>query len=292
MPRHLAEEPGSANLVSTLMTTLTNDTPRFRNSPMVETILGVQFKPLRSFRANHYGWFWSKFLVEAGWVVVAEERLLPTYVERFDDLKLLLTQPSGDDEPVTGVRMKMRNPANKRTLQLQPDKLYYGWNRQGDEPFSYAEAKADFTELVQRFANFATDSGLGSLEPNLWEVAYVNHIPSGPLWTEPTDWHKVFPKFFPAASPEARGLRFASYDGHWHFEIEPCLGRVHAQVAKVVMNQGTQASLMLKLTGRGAIGGGGAVDWSTGLDLGHQSCFDLFCAAISDDAKREWGFDK
>lgn len=274
------------------MTTTTNISPRFRNSPMVETILGVQFKPLRAFRSSHYGWFWSKCLAESGWAVVADESLLPTYVERFGDLKLLLEQLSGDDEPVVGLRMKMRNPAKRRTLQLQPDKLYYGWNRQGGEPFDYAEAKADFAELVSSFTNFAAQSGLGSLEPNLWEVAYVNQIPSGQLWTDPRDWHRVFPKFFPAVSPEADGLRFASYDGHWHFEIEPRLGRVHAQVAKVVMNQGAQASLLLKLTGRGAIGAGGSVDWSAGLDLGHQSCFDLFCAAISDDAKREWGFNE
>lgn len=258
---------------------------------MVETILGVQFKPLRAFRSSHYGWFWSKYLEETGWVVVADEPLLPTYVERFGDLKLLLEQPSGD-EAVIGLRMKMRHPTNKRTLQLQPDKLYYGWNRRGTDGFEYAEAKADFATLLQGFANFAAESGLGTLEPNLWEVAYVNQIPSGQLWVEPADWHQVFPKFFPSTGPEAGGLRFASYDGHWHFEIEPCLGRVHAQVAKVVMNQGAQASLLLKLTGRGAIGVEGSADWSTGMDLGHRSCYDLFCAAISDEAKREWGFNE
>lgn len=258
---------------------------------MVETVLGVQFKPLRAFRANHYGWFWSKYLAASGWAVVAEERLLPTYVERFDDLKLLLTQPCGDDEPVPGVRMKMRNAARERTLQLQPDKLYYGWNRQGTEPFDYRSAKAEFAELVEGFTGFAVESGLGPVEPNLWEVAYVNQIPSGRLWAEPTDWHRVFPRFFPAASPEASGLRFASYDGQWHFEIEPRLGRVHAQVAKVVMNRGARASLLFKLTARGAVGVGGSTDWPTGLDLGHQSCYDLFCTAISDEAKLEWGFN-
>ena len=257
---------------------------------MVETILGVQFKPLLAFRSSHYGWFWSKYLAESGWVVAGEERLLPTYVEKFGDLKLLLTQPSGDDEPAAKVRIKMRNASHERTLQLQPDKLYYGWNRRGSEPFDYASAKADFAKLVETFAGFATESGLGLLEPNLWEVAYVNQVPSGRLWSEPSDWHRVFPKFFPAAGPKADGLRFASYDGHWHFEIEPRLGRVHAQVAKVVMNRGDQASLLFKLTARGAVGVEGSADWLTGLDLGHQSCYDLFCDAISDEAKSEWGF--
>ncbi len=262
--------------------------PEFVNPPTVETVLGVQFEPIRGFRSHHYGWFWREYLNAKGFRNVSDERLLPTYVEAFDVPKLNLTKAENPEDKL-GIRMKARSEDRSRTLQLQPNKLYLSWNRLNSEAPRYATVKPQFTELVADLNSFAASAGLGPLQPNLWEVQYVNQIPSGELWEEPRDWHRVLPTLFPQVDPSITGLRFATYSGEWHFEIEPKLGRVHVRVAKMIANHLEAPVLYLSLIARGEIGPNGSPDLATGMDLGHDACIRLFLELTSPAAHHAWG---
>lgn len=262
--------------------------PEFSNAPTVETVLGVQFDPLRGFRSNHYGWFWREYLSGKGFTTVSDENLLPTYVEEFGVPKLKLTKKR-DSEDVIGVRMKTRTEDRGRTVQLQPDKLYLSWNRLNPQAPRYSSVKTEFMTLFHNLNEFAANASLGPVLPNLWEVHYVNQIPPGRLWTEPRDWYRVFPTLFPAIDPSVAGLRFATYSGEWHFEIQPEKGRVHVRVAKMVMNQSTTPTLYLSLLARGEIGPSGSPDLDTGLETGHTACIRLFFELTSSEAHNEWG---
>ncbi len=259
--------------------------PDFEHPPTVETVLGVQFDALRGFRSNHYGWFWHEHLADRGFRDVSDENVLPTYQEPFGDLRLQLTRKIvGPDR--WAVRMKARREKS-RTVQLQPDKLYYSWNRLDSNAPRYAAVRGEFLDLVDELRRFAEKGGIGPVKPNLWEVQYVNQIPPGPLWQEPREWHRVLPTLFPPGDPAATGTRFATYSGEWHFEIEPSQGRVHVKVAKMVMNQAEAPTLFLSLTARGEIGGG-TPDIETGIDLGHAACVRVFLQLTSIDAHNYW----
>jgi len=259
--------------------------PDFNRPPIVETVLGVQFAPLQAFRSHHYGWLWRELLLGEGWAPVADEKPLPEYAERFDDIHLKLTRP--DPAPnALRVRLKLRSPDRTRTIQLQSDKFYYSWAREGKSAPGYAAVRPEFDRLFGAFQGFAASAGLGDVRPNLWEVMYVNQIPAGQLWTEPKDWHRVLPTLFPPTGPGAEGIRFATYQGDWHFEIEPKRGRIHVRVAKMVMNQRPDPVLYIHLTARGQTDD--ETDWAGGLALGHDSCVRLFCGITSDEAQREW----
>lgn len=262
--------------------------PEFSSPPTVETVLGVQFEPLRGFRSGHYGWFWRDHLAGLGFNSLSDEKPLPNFVEAFGDPKLKLTRQA-DTLDSTAVRMKARTPDRGRTVQLQPDKLYYSWNRLNNSLIRYADVKPDFLALVGNLNEFVANASLGPVGPNLWEIHYVNQIPQGRLWQEPRDWHRVLPTLFPTADPSVDGVRFATYAGEWHFEIEPECGRVHVKVAKMVLNQETTPVLYLSLLARGEIGGRGAPDLESGLELGHKSCVQLFMALTSPKAHTEWG---
>jgi len=262
--------------------------PEFSNAPTVETILGVQFAPLRGFRSNHYGWFWNEYLKAKGFKAVSDESLLPTYIEEFGVPKLHLTR-KGDGEDILGVRMKARTEDRSRTVQLQPDKLYLGWNRNNPQAPRYASVKTEFMALFDNLNEFATVASLGPVQPNLWEVHYVNQIPPGRLWSEPRDWHRVFPTLFPSTDPSISGFRFATYSGEWHFEIQPEKGRVHVRVAKMVMNQSATPTLYLSLLARGEIGSKNSDDLVTGMETGHAACTRLFLELTSPEAHAEWG---
>ena len=259
--------------------------PDFRSPPIVETVIGVQFAPLQAFRSHHYGWFWREFLAANEWLPVGDEKPLPEYAERFDDIHLKLIRPDNSPNALR-VRLKLKSPDRTRTIQVQSDKFYYSWARGGNSQPGYAAVRPEFDRLFAAFQNFAVLAGVGEIQPNLWEVMYVNQIPQGTLWSEPKDWHRVLPNFFPAAGPECEGIRFASYEGDWHFEIEPQRGRVHVKVAKMVMNQKPDPVLFINLTARGQIDA--ETDWSAGLNLGHSACVRLFCGITSDEAQQEW----
>ena len=261
-------------------------TPKFAHPPVVETILGLQFEPLLKFRSHHFGWFWTERLKLSGWEPVGDERPLPIYAERFGDARLRLTGTM----PASGVpalRMKCRNLGRSLVLQIQPDKLYLTWGRSGPETPSYSDIRPVLDELVVQFEGFAADSGLGEGVANLWEVCYINRVPRGELWNEPKDWHRVLPKLFPQQGPDCAGLPFTTYDGTWHFEIEPKRGRIHVQVAKMLVNQEPEPVLFLRLTARGELATG--VSWRSAMDVGHDSCVQLFAEITSAEAKRSWG---
>ncbi len=262
--------------------------PEFSNPPTVETVIGVQFESLRGFRSGHYGWFWRDYLTSHNFETVSDEKPLPTFVESFGDPRLKLTRKTDITES-SAIRMKMRTPDRGRTIQLQPDKLYYSWNRLGAPSIRYAEMKPEFIRFFGNLSEFATNASLGPVKPNLWEIHYVNQITPGKLWKNPSDWHRVLPTLFPSVDPSVEGIRFVTYSGEWHFEIEPQRGRIHVKVAKMVLNQEVIPVLYLSLLARGEIGERGVSDLEAGLELGHSSCVRLFMALTSPEAHAEWG---
>ena len=267
----------------------TRDRPVFLRPPIVETIIGVQFTPLRGFRSGHYGRLWHVVLDDAEWLSIDDEPILPSYTERFDDIRLKMTKSSGGPSGPGIVRMKVRDAGRTKSIQLQPDKLYFSWNREHPEAVDFAQAKSYFADIFDKLSKFAKAANLGPVEPNLWDVTYINQIPSGDLWKEPREWYKVLPRFFPVEDPGATGVRFASYDGTWHFEIEPQLGRLHLNIAKMVRTGGAAPVLYMKLAARGEIKDLGSDEWLAGIERGHLSCTSLFCAITSPAAQAEWG---
>ena len=173
---------------------------------------------------------------------------------------------------------------------MQPDKLYFSWNRFGANAPHFDEVKGEFAEVFANLIAFVSETfPEETVKPNLWEIQYVNQIPQGDLWNDPRDWHRVLPTFFPKVDPSIRDVRFATYSGEWHFEIEPKMGRIHVRVAKMVMNQEKTPTLYLSLTARGEIGEKGSPDMQSGLELGHDSCIRLFIGLTSPEAHKKWG---
>jgi len=277
------------------MTTLQEDAnvirPLYDRPPVSETLLGVQFKPLRGFGALHYGLYWHNCLSELGWLPEQDAPLFPRYAESFENSQLRPNQ-SKPEEQIVGVRISLKNEAGDRLLQFQPDKLYYSWQRtdsvENQRPH-YAELKKEFGTLFRTLTDFATENELGPIQPDLWEVKYLNMVPPGSLWSEPHDWHQVLPSLFqPTVSP-VDGLRFATFEGEWYYEIQPQLGRVRIRVAKMLLNQKPPPMLYIRLLARGEIGEKGLPDWPAGFDAGHAACNKLFNAVTSPKSQNEWG---
>jgi uncharacterized protein (TIGR04255 family) len=261
-------------------------TVSFDRPPVIETRIGVQFAPLIGFRSGHFGLFWEECVGTKDWRILADQPASPKEIERFGSKKLRPTVEKDEgDFPQICMRLSSKDG---RTVQFQPNKLIYGWYRTEGRP-SFDEVRGQFDKLFADLERYVVKWDLGILTPNLWEVTYVNKILPGKLWQTPSDWHKVLPGIFPPGGPTVGDMDWSTFNGTWFFVIPPERGRVRMRVQKVVANQTDEILLLLVITARGEIGEPGVADWSTGLNLGHQSAARVFHDVASPKAREEWG---
>lgn len=274
--------------------------PEFERPPVVETVLGLQFEPLPEFRNAHLGLFWSFLNSEGvhrtlgrGWPHSIDAPKLEPQNERFGGEKpwrRLGFELKVSQDP--SVRIQIQDDDRDRMIQLQNGRLHYNWLGLGGEKYPrYDEIRPEFDEVLKQFEHFLTDHKLGELQPNQWEVTYVNHIPKGTVWKEPNDWQDVF-RQLPSVIDCPESVELESCAGEWHFEIKPQVGRLHIQLGHGRSSvENSEDLLRLRLTARGPIGGteGNGLDLGQGLDLGREIIVTTFKAITSESAHEYWG---
>lgn len=261
--------------------------PSFKHPPVVETVLGVQFDPMKGFTNAHLGAFWKALGGE--WPVVADAPSLPPQYERFGDerawdslgLQLKLTSDPSS-------RLQIRNRADDRMIQVQNGRLHLNWLGQtGSEYPRYRKVRAEFANLFERFCQFLTNAQLGEPKLNQWEITYVNHIPHGLPWGALSDLPKVLHFFGNAPSlPGTSGLE--GFAGAWHFELPPKRGRLHVEVRhgrRTVPDD--QEIVVLTLTARGPLGDG-FDGYDVGLSMGREAIVRGFAAMTTEFVQRFW----
>jgi uncharacterized protein (TIGR04255 family) len=260
--------------------------PVFDQPPVIETVLGVQFAPVKGLSSAHVGWFWKQFL-DSKWEKIAEVVPLPDEFERFGQVA---------PGPVRFKLEPIRFPArlqiswvnDGRMIQIQPTRFHYNWNRVGGEYPRYRSVRREFDCYFETFRRFIEEAKLGEVAPNQWELTYIDSIPQGTLWTTPADWHELLPGLF-SARGSPRSVQLESFGGEWHYEIPGQLGRLHISVQLARLGDDPTPALLLQSTARGPIGKEGVASLEEGLDLGHRVAVDLFVEITSDKAHAAWG---
>jgi uncharacterized protein (TIGR04255 family) len=265
--------------------------PKYKNPPVVETVLGVQFDLLPKCGNAHLGVFWQR--LAGDWPGVSDVPCLEPEFERFAEGKSWL--PAGfqlkvSQDPTS--RLQIRNSENDRMIQVQNGRLLYNWLGHGGEDYpSFEKVEAEFQRTLDVFQQFLATKALGELQPNQWEVTYVNHIPKGTVWNDPSDWVDLFPSLAVLPS-KTSSVRLESFGGQWHYEIEPKRGRLHVNLKHGWRKQPSeQEMLVLNLTARGPIQTDeeGGPSLSEGLRIGHETIVRSFTELTSDSAHQYWG---
>jgi uncharacterized protein (TIGR04255 family) len=161
------------------------DLPDFENPPAIETLLGLQFAPLRNWTIPHFGLFWERIRQEYPKVEV---------------------RPPSDAEldfKITGGRVKLISDApvrcwffhksGKRLIQLQNNSFVQNWRKTGAEaPYlHYRHLRPSFKTTWQRLLSFIGRQGIEVPRVTQCEVTYVNHIDRGNGWTKIADLPNV-----------------------------------------------------------------------------------------------------
>ncbi len=263
----------------------TPPTIRCGRPPLVELVLGVQFNPVLSLQVGQLASFWKT--LGDSWPDLSLASPLEQQFELFGSPK-----PWGSAGSKLRFslrpewRVQIRNRARTRMVQMQNGRFHYNWMRGASEEYPrFAGILPEFQEVWTRFRGFLAQAGLPELEPNQWEVTYVNHIPRGGLWESGRDWPRVLPGLF--SRPELTGLTCEGAVGQWHFEIDEQMGRLHVEVEHGIEEAAPhQELIVLKLTARGPLNS--VVVLTRGLELGRRAAGEALYKLSSAEARKGW----
>ena len=263
--------------------------PKYESPPVIETVLSVQFAPLKHYSNAHGGWFWKNYLDDT-WVNIQEVPPLLDQFERFGDERKWAPRGSmfslrPGPEPN---RMQFIGKDDERMIQIQNSRFIYNWRKRSGHYPSYDKLLPEFNEQLEKFNKFVDDSGNEKLQLDQWEVTYVNHIVKGDLWETPNDWPNILPGLYiPKAIPSKQ--HFESLKGEWHLIIDDNLGRLHITIEQVrVLGEENQDILLLQFTARGPIVDENIDNLKSSFDIGHESIVQSFTDITSETAHKFW----
>lgn len=264
----------------------------FENPPLIESVLGFQFKRLPKLANPWLSIFWES--IRAQWPNVEEAPPIESQYEKFGDQRSWATLGSINlrliQEPAT--RLRITNSDRSRMIQVQNGRFHYNWLKVGTQSYPrYSGVRSEFDGLLLKFKEFLSKNSVGSVEPDQWEVTYIDHFPKGTVWNSPRDWSKLFPAV-PIAADIGDELSLDSLLARISYEIKPQLGRLHLQInhglSQAAKDSSKNEILRMDLTARGSIQQD--VDLSKGLDIGRRAIIGAFFNATSPEAHKYWGY--
>jgi uncharacterized protein (TIGR04255 family) len=267
--------------------TIRTDLPSFKNPPLVETVIGLQFSPIPGLTQAHLGLLWQALRHKLP--KVSEAEWLPGRVEVFGEppgLPLALRVGPG-----RGKRLLMASDDDREMLQIQNGLIAFNWRRGGAGQYPRWRALlGTFNELVDKFKQLLSTEGLRDATVHQWEVVYVNHLLKGRDWASPADWQVLVPGIVAPATKLSLG-KLESLDGSVHFVIPDKSARVHVDFAHGfrAAKAAREELVSLQITARGEVRQpGDRACYLEGLELGHVAVVKTFCELTSPVAQKKW----
>ena len=244
----------AASLVSnlgSLMTAKYDELPYFDDPPVIETVLGVFFRPVRNFNSVWQGTYWNECLKSD----LSDFDLRPPIEEipeRFGPAPV----SSGPvfrwevaDAPETP-RLWAKWPSGERIFQVQRNALMSNWLRpKGSTEYRRFSARLqELGDRYQQFSEFVAKYKLNEdqpLTPTSCSATYINHIQadswSAALERTLTRWSsKGSDDWLPPVEQGRLQFSFAF----------PNQGRLHVTAMSVIQRESKQPVLQLEFTAR------------------------------------------
>lgn len=223
--------------------------PEYENPPVIEVIFGVQFKELGKLKAPHIGTFWDK-IDRKKYPDCEEMPSLMHIIEQYDQPKPPLSIQSFDVPPLP--RHFFITKEKNHLIQIQRDRLLLNWRKLGKGTAypRYSTLLPRFLECWNDFNGLAEELQVGPVEPDQYELTYINHIPKGEGWDSLRDIEGVHPGF--KCDTEDRFLPEPE-EVAWRriYRFAEDAGRLYASMQQAVDKETGNPILVLNLTARG-----------------------------------------
>jgi uncharacterized protein (TIGR04255 family) len=232
----------------------TSTLPDFNNPPVNEVVFGIQFKKLQNLKVPHTGILWEKL----GRKEYPECKEMPPISHTVESFEGIHPQPpSVTIERLTNPplpRLFFISAIKNHLIQIQEDRLHHNWRKvkSDDEYPRYAKLYPKFVRSWELFTAFADELELGPIEPDQYELTYVNHIPRGEGWVDLIDIHDVFRDF--QYKTEGRFLGEPE-NMSWRktYRLPNDAGRLHVSVRLAVSRESKDQLMIMDLTARGFV---------------------------------------
>jgi uncharacterized protein (TIGR04255 family) len=260
----------------------------FQRPPVIETVLGVQFAPMRRLTLPYLGLYWSE--VRARYP--GQEVKVPlSPVEEDFSHPPKPAQVGLEVSSAVDARCWFIDHTTTKLIQLQRDRFIRNW-RKGPPPHDayprYATLRPEFEEDWRSFSDFLMREDLGVPEVNQCEVSYINHIELGLGWDSLAEAYRVLTMLRPLQSPlflpepEAVVL-------NTRFVMPERQGRLHVSAQPAIRRADGRQVLQLTLTARGRPESSRLDDIVLWFDRGHEWIVHGFVDLTTPELHTIWG---
>ena len=280
------------------MNTQTAKRHQYRSPPVVEVVLGAQFKPIKTLGIPQLGMLWSQ--LRDRFPKYEQHPPLSHTVERRG---VRAQHPNFEMQLISAgalaPRLWMLNDKGSELLQVQEDRFIRNWRRYDDRVAVYPRyvehLRPEFEKDLAEFAKFLVSEHHGEPEYDQAEVTYINHIEMHDVWSTHADIGRVLRGVEPNLSAvsgliaETTGLRsrLELRDNAGEFA-----GRLHISFdAGLLPGEETSPRpiFVLQLLARGRPLGPGSKGLFEFLDLGHDAIVSTFDKITTDAMQKAWG---
>lgn len=265
------------------------DLPDFKQPPLNEVVLGVQFSNPLSYSQIQAGEVWSLFRPE--YPHVEEHQPLTPAFETFGP-KIhpdMGSQFALIEGPIHD-RYWFINTDRDELIQFQQDRLHHNWRKIGDEKNEYPRFERmleKFTDELSRLQEYFNSLAPQSLQVNQCEVSYINHFPiEGGEDVRVSDWLR----FINFEESQPQNFTF-SFRETLRDEGSNPWARLNCNVAEGI-KVGGQRIIALTLTVRGAPSAPDTESALAFLTKGRSHIVKRFAELTTDKAHEKWGRSK
>ena len=266
----------------------TQNLPSYKNPPVTEVVIGVQFDQLQNFSILHHGLYF--------------ERIKENYPKfeahpPLSETKEIFGEPSRAVEIVPHFSNMPPLPRSwflvadgNKLVQLQQDYFIHNWRKvKGDEKYPrFNNICKEFISLWNDFLKFIQEQKLGNVLLNQWEITYVNHIDKGDIWNSLGDLGNVFncftnkfsKKYLPVPEKVVLNSTFA---------FPEKFGRLYVTLQPAMRKRDNVECLQLRLTAKGRLASNNSKSINQALDLGHEWIVLGFTDLTTNQAHKFWG---
>ncbi|ULA59829.1 MAG: hypothetical protein LZF60_160159 [Nitrospira sp.] len=241
----------------------------YSKPPVIETVISVQFLPVKGLSNLLFGLYWRKIRSE-----FPHSELRPPLgqvTEEFGSRSRRLVNFGIEVTQEPDLRCWFLDSGRNQIIQVQRDRFIYNWQKvSGNEIYPrYETIREKFLAEWGRFIEFLGEEKLSVPVVNQCEVTYVNHIEYDQGWKTFGELDKVISpwsgkysgNFLPA--PEKVGLSSS-------YILPDNQGRLHVSMQPVIRTRDAREVLQLSLTARGAPASSDTKDIMRWIDLGRQ----------------------
>jgi uncharacterized protein (TIGR04255 family) len=265
--------------------------PRFRKPPVIETVLGVYFRPQEGFNSAEQGILWDRYF-RPKFPKLEERPPVMELRERFGEERLSSTPPvrwqvlDRPDVP----RLWAASENGQHVIQIQKSAFFANWLKAADDAAycPYLERRQEFGEQLGQLEQFCEEQCLGQIEATSWNVTYINHFDyegldhiGSEVAKILTVWTNQFSDDF-LHEPDKLTLDFA-------FPMPDNMGRLNVSFAPVVLPKNKQQALRLDLTARGQLKIKNIASALKSIDLGHEWIVRGFTSLTHPEMHQVWG---